>query len=186
MLKYYDNPWKDPVTYAVAGGCICGYALCATAMHCHPRGEWEKIFGNVKYLAHLIWIGIYVSFCFSTLLAYRAIIYQGDVLGNELGIEDSKRLIAVFVINLALLSLYAWAYFYINHKLIGIIFTLSLLVGSGYQAGLTAKWGKIDGNSLSNLKGATWLMSPMFLSISIGALYLHLAIGSSRGENKIV
>ncbi len=183
MLTYHINPWKDPVLYAFIAGCLLTYAIIVLTMHCN--NNWKEFLGMFMPapLAHIAWIATFAAFAVSSILAYREMTYQGFVVGNDVAQEDSRRFIAIFIINIAVTALFAWVSFYLQYRMLGLIITVILMISLGYHIGLTSKWGKK--NSHVNLRGATWLLLPYFILVGMLFLASYISLEMKTGRSQV-
>ena len=139
MTKYYDNIWNDPMLWSVIIGITAAFLVgLATQFY---EGIPIKDRDAYWYVAWAIWIGVFITYGFSTYQGYRRIQYRSCVLHNKNAETDANRFITVYIINIVLVVGFFIVYMYDDRSLGAAILLVLLLIAIGYQAGLTSKWG---------------------------------------------
>ena len=184
MIEYSPNPWSDPGLYSIWGSIMCAFAFCTLTMYTRDKAEWERYFGNMvsKWILHVGWISLFITYGLSSYFAYRALTYQANVKQSTLAKTDLNHLVGIIAVNIILNCIYCLSFYHFKHSLSGLLATLTLIFTVGYQAGITSKWGNYDEDveerRPTNLKGATWLLLPYFFLISMAGLVMYLSINS--------
>lgn len=189
MRRYCPELWSDPVFYAVAITSFLTFCIIVAGVHCRDFSllvEVKDSDSNSGYFMitswipigfYLTWMAITTCFAISSIFAYRAIFKVAftDVLPEyrDKARDDSNRILGAIFLNLFLMILFSAVFYLFRVEVFGFLIMALTVIGIGYQAGLTAKWGKYIGNSqepFTNLKGATWILFPTFFLITMSTI----------------
>lgn len=201
MANYTSSVFSSAFFWVIVAGCLLMFvygefgAMYYRKTH---QGQTNVHKDPIYWLFTAIWIGVFVSYAFSTVLAHRRISYRSDVFNNNNAESDAQKLLCVFIIIVLLTCVWITAVMLYKSDAIGLVVVVLLMIAIAYQAGLTAKWGcsgeddcccydcycSWEDNEdeefcykFGNGKGSVGLLLPYFVWLAFGGLVLPIAQG---------